>query len=106
MKVKRGDVIYLDYIIPRFEHIQGGNRPYVVVSNNIGNKHSDICMVCPMTTAKKKYLPTHARIDNFQTVMCEQIFTINQSHIASVKFRLKNWQMNQVDKALKAGFGL
>lgn len=106
MKVKRGDVIYLDYIIPRFEHIQGGNRPYLVVSNDMGNKYSDICMVCPMTTAKKKYLPTHAAIDDIQTVMCEQIFTVNQSHISAVKCHLKKWQMNMVDNALKAGFGL
>lgn len=106
MKVKRGDVIYLDYIIPKFEHVQGGNRPYLVVSNDIGNHHSDICMVCPMTTAKKKYLPTHAVIDDFQTVMCEQVFTINQGHVSCVKFRLTNGQMNMVDKALKAGFGL
>lgn len=106
MKVMRGDVIYLDYIIPKFEHIQGGNRPYVVVSNNIGNKYSEICMICPLTTAKKKQLPTHAIIDDCQTVMCEQVFTVNQSHIASIKFRLKTWQMAKVDDALKAGFGL
>ena len=43
--------------------IQGGIRPCVIVSNNIGNRFASIYMVMPLTTViKKEDQPTHAVI--------------------------------------------
>lgn len=62
MKVTRGDVIYLKKVIPAEDHIQGGVRPYVVVSNDKGNLHSDFCMAVPLTSKTRKApLPTHTQ---------------------------------------------
>lgn len=36
-------------------------RPCIVVSNNIGNKHSDIITIAPVTSTDRN-LPTHAYI--------------------------------------------
>jgi len=61
----------------------------VILQNDIGNQHSPMTIVSPLTSAQKEiYLPTHVfiKVDNvfdLQARMCdsvlllEQIFTVN-----------------------------
>ena len=101
MKVKRGDVVYLEKPFPKNHHIQGGNRPFVVISNDAGNKFSEICLVTPLTLAKKKNLPTHGLLSyHHSTVLCEQIFTTAQSNIQKVVYHLPDSDMKKVDKCI------
>lgn len=104
MKVKRGDIIYLKNTFPRDHHIQGRNRPYLVISNDMGNYYSDICILVPLTTAKKKKeLPTHARIKFHNSLcLCEQMFTVVQDNIESVSYHLDRFDMEKVNKCIRA----
>lgn len=42
-------------------NVQGGARPVIVAQNNIGNSHSPLISVIPLTT-KNKCMPTHVKI--------------------------------------------
>lgn len=42
-------------------NVQGGKRPVIVAQNNIGNSHSPLISVIPLTT-KNKCMPTHVKI--------------------------------------------
>lgn len=107
MKVKRGDVVYLKNTFQMCKHVQGGSRPYVVVSNNIGNFHSEICMVVPLTTSKRKHqLPTHTVVSYANSIcLCEQIFTVSQDNISEVKCNLSWYDMKNVNQCLKIALG-
>ena len=50
----RGDVILLRFD-PTLGHEQAGFRPAVVLSPEIYNKASGLCLVCPITTSIKGY---------------------------------------------------
>lgn len=102
MKVKRGDIIYLKNSFPKDHHIQGGNRPYLVISNDMGNYYSDICIIVPLTTAKKKKeLPTHTRIKFHNSLcLCEQMFTVVQDNIESVPYHLDHSDMEKVNNCI------
>ena len=65
-------------------------RPALVVSNNLNNAFSDTIIVCPITSKKKKDLPTHyilnkSKYDFFDfeenTVLCEQIRCVSRSRL-------------------------
>lgn len=103
MKVKRGDIVYLKNCFPKDHHIQGGNRPYLVISNDLGNFHSGIRIVVPLTTAKKKKeLPTHTRIKFHNSLcLCEQMFTVVQDNVESVPYHLDRSDMEKVNKCIK-----
>ena len=64
LKIRRGDILYVDMGEEYEGSIQGGMRPMVVVSNNLANKFSPVITVVPLTsrTYKKRYLPTHVLI--------------------------------------------
>ena len=102
MEIKRGDVIYLK----RTEE-PSSLRPYVVVSNDVGNRHSMICLAVPLTSKHKNlYMPTHTLVDyNSSMVMAEQIHTFKQEDIERVAHHLSDADMEKVDKCLKASFG-
>lgn len=50
----RGDVILLSFD-PTLGHEQAGFRPAVVLSPELYNKTSGLCLVCPITTSIKDY---------------------------------------------------
>lgn len=108
MKVKRGDIVYLKETFPMKAHIQGGNRPFVVISNNLGNLHSDICLIVPLTTSKRKQLlPTRAHISyNNSICLCEQIFTVSQFDIAAIKYHLTCEDIRQINRCLESSLDL
>lgn len=72
--------------INKNKNIQGGCRPYVLIQNDIGNKHSNTTIVIPITKhLKRKEQPTHYVLDpnkynNLKMksmILAEQITTIN-----------------------------
>lgn len=69
--------------------IQHGYRPVYIASNNINNKYSTTLNVIPITSKKKKMLPIHVILENYQeiglcfqsTLLIEQIMTIDISSL-------------------------
>jgi len=56
-----GDIILLSFD-PTLGHEQAGFRPAVVLSPEIYNKASGLCLVCPVTTSIKGY-PFEVNLD-------------------------------------------
>ena len=54
MKIRRGDILYVDMGGQYEGSMQGGMRPVIVVSNNMANKHSTVITVVPLSTKINK----------------------------------------------------
>lgn len=75
----QGDIIYLD-LNPTKGHEQFGKRPAIVISNSISNKHTQMVIVCPITSNTKNF-PTHYLLEDTKkikgSVLCEHIRSID-----------------------------
>ena len=62
VNIKRGDVFFAD-LSPVRGSEQGGQRPVLIIQNNIGNKYSPTVIIAAITAkiAKAK-LPTHVEV--------------------------------------------
>ena len=84
--MKRGD-IYLLNLKHDSGSVQAGIRPLVIIQNDVGNLYSTTTIVCSITSANKKWLPTHMNVFKSggltkpSIVLCEQIFTVNKSDL-------------------------
>ena len=107
--VKRGDIVFLKNTgyLAAIGHVQGGQRPMLIVSNDIGNKYSHLVIAVPLTTNKKRLdFPTHVLINENSVALCEQIFTFNQAYIdRKVGFASKE-AMRKVNNCLAASLGM
>ena len=103
----KGDILYVDFG-NRVGSEQEGIRPCIIVSNNVGNRHSNTITVCPITSVQKKFLPTHIEIylDKKSTILCEQIVTIDKQRILRKVKSSNKYILNRIDKALKITLGL
>ena len=112
-KYLRGDIYYAD-MEPHIGSEQGGTRPVVVLQNDVGNRYAPTLIVATVTshTEKKKYQPTHVLIEQNpafrrpSVVLLEQIFTIDKERIKSFMGMTSEWEMAQIEKALKCSLAL
>lgn len=91
MKIRRGDILYVDLGVQYQGSIQGSMRPVVVVSNNMANKHSTVITVVPLSTKinKKRNLPTHVFVSAYKSegleqhsiALCEQVTALDYGRI-------------------------
>ena len=83
--MRRGEIYFM--LAKGHGSVQTGFRPVIVVQNDIGNHFSPTTIVCNITAAKKKNLPTHIFIgksgglDKESTVLCEQIQTVSKNDL-------------------------
>ena len=106
--IKRGEIYYIDKG-PVYGSEQQGGRPGIIISNDMGNKASDIAQVVYITTQPKNNLPTHVTIHSTRqvsTVLCEQIWTITQSRVGDYVGQVTEEEMALIDKALFISLGL
>lgn len=103
-RIKEGDIIQVDLGEGKGSK-QGGIRPALVVSNNIGNKHSPLLKVIPFTTQKQnKNLPTHKRykageggLPHDSILLAESTIDINKTQI---KYIIGRFNEEQMDRAM------
>src|SRR3970282_2414755 len=76
---RKGDFIAVT-LDPRSGHEQRGRRPALVVSNDLFNRHTGLCIACPITNTRRDY-PFHVAIPAGQDVtgfvMVEQVKSID-----------------------------
>ena len=76
---KQGDILFLDFT-PTKGHEQSGNRPAIVISNNVFNFNTKMAIVCPITSNDKSF-PTHYLLEDTKkikgSVLCEHIRSID-----------------------------
>lgn len=86
--IKRGDIYYAD-LNPVIGSEQGGTRPVLVISNDIGNKHSPTVIIAAITSRvlTKKKLPTHFYLGGVEglpensIILFEQLRTIDKKRL-------------------------
>lgn len=105
-EIKKGDV-YFASLNPIVGSEQDGERPVVVVQNNLANKHSPTIIVVPITTVLKRMeLPTHIPISKNRflkkdsMILVEQIRVIDKKRLKAYLGYLKPEQMKLVDNAI------
>ncbi len=76
---RKGDFIAVTFD-PQSGHEQRGRRPALVVSNDLFNRHTGLCIACPITSTRRDY-PFHVPIPDGQDVtgfvMVEQVKSID-----------------------------
>jgi mRNA interferase MazF len=113
MEVKKGDIV-LAILKPVKGSEQGGVRPVLVIQNDNGNKFSPTTIIAPITSKKfSKEFPTNvtiskeeSRLNNYSTILLNQIRTIGKLRIIKKISSLDNFTMNKVDKAIKISLAL
>lgn len=114
MSVKRGDIYYAD-LGPFVGCEQGGARPVLIISNDIGNAHGPTVICAAISSkAKRKDMPTHVSIDSTlhpylskdSIILFEQIRTIDKSRLHAKVTHLSDEEMRQADKALRISLGV
>ncbi len=106
--VQRGDLYYAN-LDPVTGSEQGGNRPVLIVQNDVGNRYSPTVIVLPVTSkVTKAHLPTHVvlpaplcglPVDS--VVLAEQIRTLDKRRLREWIGRLPGNLLHQVDEALR-----
>ena len=89
--IKRGDVFYAE-LNPVVGSEQGGTRPVLIISNDIGNSHSPTVIIAAITgrTQTKAKLPTHTEVkdveglDRDSIILLEQIRTIDSKGLKTI----------------------
>jgi len=97
--IKRGDVYYIKKTLDVAGSEQLAGRPAVIVSNNIGNEHSDTLEV----------VPTHVTITSTpkeSTALCEQVTTIAKERVGRLITQLSEAEMRKVDAALRVSLDI
>lgn len=110
---RRGEIYFAD-LDPHYGSEQGGKRPVIVIQNNTGNKFAPTVIVAAVTSnvSKKPNQPTHVLIEQNpafsrpSVVLLEQIFTIDKERIKSFMGMTSEWEMAQIEKALKCSLAL
>lgn len=105
--IKRGDIYYAE-LNPVIGSEQGGTRPVLIISNDIGNKHSPTVIIAAITSRvhTKAKLPTHTAVSNYEgldkdsVILLEQIRTIDKQRLKQYMGMMPDNIMARVDKAL------
>lgn len=109
----RGDVHPVDFSPGAVGSEQQGQRPAVIVSNDIGNAFSPVVIVAAMTTKMPKReqvwdvnLPAGQPLEKAGRVMCNQLFTIDKSRLMKKIGSLSAVQLVDLDRALRYALDL
>lgn len=102
-----GDIFYAS--LTQDGCVQGGTRPVVIVQNNIGNLHSPIVEVLPITTKTQKanYMPTHVIVSanhenglrSDSVVLAEQVRVINKTQLGNKIGILSHGDLVEIGRA-------
>ncbi|MDO4340735.1 MAG: type II toxin-antitoxin system PemK/MazF family toxin [Eubacteriales bacterium] len=109
----RGDMYFAD-LGQCIGSEQEGNRPVVIIQNDVGNRHSPTVIVAAVTTQKenKRKLPTHYYIGpenglgRPSIVLLEQLRTIDKKRLGRYVGRLNKKQLAELDDALAISLSL
>lgn len=116
---QRGDIWFANLGSHPYSSVQSGCRPVIILSNNIGNIHSDTVNIVPMTRhLKKPDLPCHTEItpdhisDKRQflepsMLLAEQVTTISKSALRNYAGRITNsGVLSRIEQSVAAQLGI
>jgi mRNA interferase MazF len=112
-RVKRGEVWLV-----RLDPTEGSEirkkRPAVIVQNDIGNEHSDLTIVVPLSSQHVDHIypfealltPANAGIEKPSRALCNQIRAVDTSRCAKQVGTLNAQALAEVESALKRALGI
>ena len=116
---QRGDIWFASLGNHPNSSVQGGTRPVIIISNDIGNNHADTVNIVPMTRhLKKPDLPCHTQLDpesvattgrplDPSMVLAEQLTTISKYALRSYAGHISDDEaMNRIESAVLAQLAL
>lgn len=111
-KISRGD-IYIANLNPVKGSEQGGQRPVIILQNDVGNRFSPTVIVAAITsrTRKKANMPTHVHLGNpalekDSQVLLEQIRTLDKTRLISKVGKATDDEMKAIDRSLGISLSL
>ena len=113
-EIKKGYVFYAD-LGETIGSEQKGERPVVIIQNNIGNEFSSTVLVVPITSKvyEKANIPTHIFIKKKKygltcdsIILAEQTTTIDKKRLRNYIGVLSNEEIVKVDNALILSLGI
>jgi len=109
---KRGEV-YFANLDPVFGSEQGGQRPVLIIQNDLGNQYSPIVIVASVTSAppKARYkvdviLEPGVGSAQMSRIQLNQIRSLDKRRLGRYVGQLSEGQLAQVDEAIKISLGL
>lgn len=113
MEIKRGEIVLAE-LEPVRGSEQGGTRPVLIIQNDVSNKFSPTTIIAPITSSgQDKEYPTDvlllkedSRLKKDSKILLNRVRTIDKRRIVNKISSLDNFNMGQVDMALKISLGL
>lgn len=110
--VRRGDIWWLDWSTGRGSE-QLGERPAMVIQNDLGNQYSPTTIVAAVTTGAGREYPfivtisaSESGLPQDSSVNLSQLLTVDKVRLTRKSGRLDRQEMDEVDKAIKISLGL
>jgi mRNA interferase MazF len=111
--IQRGDIFYAN-LNPVQGSEQGGQRPVLIIQNDVGNMYSPTTIIAAITSRiKRAKLPTHIELSatRFQlekdsVILLEQVRTIDKQRLMEKITQLDEEIMSQVDRAIEISLGI
>ena len=107
----RGDIVYVHNDAKKSTGSEWSkDRPAIIVSNDVCNKHSPVIEVVYTTTKRRKHLlPTHVVLHSTpapSVAMCESVYSIDKSRIERIIGRCSPKELFRINKALAVSLDL
>lgn len=103
-EVLRGQIYYVDGNGTPVGAEIWSDRPALIVSNNVSNKHSGAVEVVYLTTTPKKhYSPVHVSIKSHEKdsiALCEQVHSVDKSRLRDYMGQITPQEQENINKAL------
>lgn len=111
--MQRGDIFSVDFGIPLGSE-QGGQRPALVIQNDVGNRSSETTIIAAITSRIYDVpYPFHVRISPREsglsvesTIKLEQVRTVSKLRLIKLIGKLSKDKLKEVDEALKYSLGI
>lgn len=112
-EINKGDIFYAN-LDGAIGSEQKGNRPVVIVQNDVGNRNSPTTIVLPLTKKlnRKTKIPTHLNLKDNEyikydsTVLAEQIRVIDKQRLGKKLGRLNNHIIEILDNKMDIALGI
>jgi len=106
--MNRGEVWWI-----RFDTSRGGEiekqRPAIIVSNDVANKHLNRVQVVPLTSQTHKLYPSEAYVTvkrKKHKAMADQLATVSKHRLVNYTARISEEEMHEVERALRVQMAL
>jgi mRNA interferase MazF len=111
--IRRGDIFYAN-LNPVLGSEQGGQRPVLIIQNDVGNMYSPTTIVAAITSRiKRAKLPTHIELcasrfhlEKDSVILLEQLRTVDKQRLMEKITQLDEETMIKVDQAIEISLGL